>query len=254
MRIAIVTGASSGIGMAFCHSLDAEGLDCIWLLARRADRLEELSKCLSTPCRIIPSDLSSTSGLDSFLSILDSESPDICYLINCAGMGKFGNSWEIPDDQTRNMIGLNILALVGITNHSIPHMKEGSSIVEVCSASAYLPLERLNVYAASKAFVRHYCNGLRQELKSRGISVLEVSPGWVETDFISKSIESENVPPKVFKHTVTKEQVVTQAMADLASGRKRSICGPYNRFQVFCCTHFPSIASIIWRSSLDSGE
>lgn len=254
MSIAIVTGASSGIGAAFCRTLDAEDIDCIWLVARRADRLEELARSLSTPCKVIPSDLSSPSGLDSFLSILDSEAPDVVYLINCAGFGRFGNSWEIPDEQTRSMIGLNVSALVEITNHCIPLMKNGANIIEVCSASAYLPLKKLNVYAATKAFVHHYCDGLRQELRNRDISVLEVSPGWVETDFISKSTELENIPSKVFKHTVTKEQVVTQAMADLVSGRKRSICGPYNRFQVFCCIHFPSIASMIWSFSLDSTD
>lgn len=149
------------------------------------------------------------------------------------------------------MIGLNVSALVDITNHCIPLMGKGSSIIEICSASAYLPLKELNVYAASKAFVHSYTEALRQELKGSGIRVLEVSPGWVETDFIQKSMENGQVPEKVFKHTVTKEQVVTQAMADLVSGKKRSICGPYNRFQVFCCIHIPSIASRIWKKSLE---
>ena len=93
--------------------------------------------------------------------------------------------------------------------------------------------------------------GLRLEVKSLGIKVLEVSPGWVETDFIQKTMETTKVPSKVFKHTVTKEQVVTQAMADLSTGKKRSICGPYNRFQVFCCVHFPWLASRIWNGSLN---
>ena len=251
MNIALVTGASSGIGMAFCHSLDAEGLDSIWLVARRADRLESLADELSTPCEIIAIDLSTHAGVDSLLSRIDSEKPDIRFLVNCAGSGRFGESWNIPTEQTRTMIGLNVSALVDITNHCIPLMGKGSSIIEICSASAYLPLKELNVYAASKAFVHSYTEALRQELKGSGIRVLEVSPGWVETDFIQKSMENGQVPEKVFKHTVTKEQVVTQAMADLVSGKKRSICGPYNRFQIFCCTHIPSIASRIWKKSLE---
>lgn len=251
MSIAVVTGASSGMGAVFCHSLDAEGLDSVWIVARSAGKLEALSDELATPCRIITADLSTSSGVDSLLSILDSEKPDIRYLVNCAGAGRFGNSWEIPVKETRSMIGLNISALVDITNHCVPYMKKGSSIIEVCSASAYLPLKELNVYAASKAFVHAYTEGLRLEVKSLGIRVLEVSPGWVETDFIQKTMETTKVPSKVFKHTVTKEQVVTQAMADLSAGKKRSICGPYNRFQVFCCVHFPWLASRIWNGSLN---
>ena len=74
MSIAVVTGASSGMGAVFCHSLDAEGLDSIWIVARSAGRLEALSDELSTPCRVITADLSTSSGVDSLLSILDSRS------------------------------------------------------------------------------------------------------------------------------------------------------------------------------------
>ncbi len=250
MAIAVVTGASSGMGAEFCRALDGYGLDSIWIIARREDRLKELASELKTPCKTLSIDLSNTEGIDRLASVLVQEDPEIRFLINCAGMGRFGNSWEIPVLDTRTMIGLNLSALVEITNLCIPRMPPGSNIIEVCSASAYLPLEKLNVYAASKAFVRFYCDGLRPELKEKRIGVLEVSPGWVQTDFIPLSKSDDSVPQKVFKHTVTKEAVVAQAMKDMAKGRNRSICGGYNRFQVFCCIHFPSLASYIWRNAL----
>ncbi len=238
------------MGAEFCRALDGYGLDSIWIIARRDDKLRELASELETPCKTLSIDLSDATGIDSLASIIESEEPEIRYLVNCAGIGRFGNSWEIPVSETRAMIGLDVSALVEITNLCIPYMPPGSDIIEVCSASAYLPLEKLNVYSACKAFVRSYCNGLRSELASKRIGVLEVSPGWVETDFIPLSQGDNAVPQKVFKHTVTKEAVVAQAMKDMSNGRSRSICGGYNRFQVFCCIHFPSMASFIWRNSL----
>lgn len=254
MAIAVVTGASSGMGAEFCRALDGYGLDSIWIIARRDDRLRELASELKTPCKILSIDLSDAEGIDCFASVLEQEDPEIRILINCAGMGRFGKSWEIPISDTRAMIGLNLSALVEITDLCIPRMPPGSNIIEVCSASAYLPLENLNVYAASKAFVRFYCDGLRSELKEKRIGVLEVSPGWVQTDFIPLSKNGNAIPQKVFKHTVAKEAVVAQAMKDMSKGRNRSICGGYNRFQVFCCIHCHSLASYIWRNSLKQDD
>lgn len=251
MRIAIVTGASSGIGEGFCHALDSEGLDSIWMVARRADRMEALSDSLQTPCRIIESDLSESSGVDRLRQLIESDRPEISFVVNSAGFGRFGDSWEVPSYLTRDMISLNCSALVDVTCMCIPYMSAGSSIIEICSASAYLPLRSLNVYSATKAFVRSFCNGLRRELDGKGIRVLEVSPGWVSTDFIPGS-GGDVVPPGVFRHTVTREEVVAQAMRDLQKGRKRSLCGWYDKVQVWMCTHFPSLATIIWERSLGS--
>lgn len=248
MRVAIVTGASSGIGEEFCRALDDKGLDSIWAVARRSDRLEELAGRLSTPCLAIAADLSTDEGVDRLLDLVESEKPEIGYLVNCAGFGRFGDTAGMAREDIRGMLSLNCTALSVITSACIPHMGRGSHIIEVCSASAYLPLRELNVYSATKAYVRSFCNGLRRELTGSGISVLEVSPGWVRTDFIEISERNQSVPAAVFKHTVTREQVVGQAMSDL--GKKRSVCGGYNRLQVFVCTHLPRLATIVWERSL----
>lgn len=248
--IGIVTGASSGIGAEFCRALDSKGLECIWLIARRADRLEELSESLATPCRVITEDLSTSEGIGKVTHAVEDERPVISFLINCAGFGRFGKTWEVSSEDTSSMVSVNITALVEITRACIPFMRSGSSVIEVCSASAYMPLPELNVYSATKAFVRNFCDALRIELKGTGISVLEVSPGWVETDFIQLSVSGERVPERVFKHTVTKEDVVEQAMDALRKGRRRSVCGGYNKLQVFVCRHLPSIAVRVWTASL----
>lgn len=248
--IAVVTGASSGIGAEFCRVLDAEGLDTIWLVARRADRLESLASELSTPCVVIPADLTDRVQLSELVRRIGPSGGSIGYLVNCAGVGRFGETWELTTDETLSMIDLNVSALTEMCRACIPSMVSGAHIINVCSASAYLPLERLNVYSATKAYVRAFCNALRSELKGRGITVLEVSPGWVETDFIPLSRSSGDVPEGVFKHTVKARDVAVRAVADAKRGRKRSICGAYNRLQVFVCTHMPRIASYVWVRSL----
>lgn len=250
MKIAVVTGASSGIGSEFCRKMDKEGLDEIWIVARRADRLEALAASLNTHCRIVSADLTDRSAIDSIMESISSENPSIQYLVNCAGFGVFGSTMENRIEDIRGMIDLNCSALAEMTSRIAPFMPRGSSIIEVCSASAYLPLPYLNVYASTKAFVRSFCDGLRPELDAKGIKVLEVSPGWVETDFIARSTSECSVSGKVFAHTVTSKAVVEQAMTDLGKGRRRSICGGYNRFQVFCCRHMPFLASRVWMKSL----
>ncbi len=249
--IAIITGASSGIGTEFCKVLDKEGLECMWLIARRADRLEALAESLDTPCRVIPCDLTDPSARDSLISTIRSESPDIGWLVNCAGMGRFGNTIDMPLEELRSTMDLNMTALVEMSYACVPMMTKGSHIVQVCSASAYIPLEGLNVYSCSKTFVRSFSNVLRDEISDTGISVTEVSPGWVETDFISLSQQNGSVPSGVFKHTVKAEDVASQAIMAARNGKKRSICGTYNKFQVFICIHFTSLAKVIWRRSMN---
>jgi len=250
MGIAIITGASSGLGAEFCRALDTRGLDCIWMIARREDALQELSSELRTPSRVLKADLSSHQDFDRLIDTIRSEKPVIDFLVNCAGLGRFGKPWTTAREEVRAMIEVNVLALVEITDTCIPFMLRGSSIIEVCSLSAYLPLEELNVYSASKSFVRSYTQALRKETRDRGISVLEVSPGWIKTGFIEKSIASEDIPAKVFRHAVTKENVVAKAMKDLERNRKISVCGSFNRMQMLVCRHLPAVASVIWKQSL----
>jgi hypothetical protein len=246
MTIAIITGASSGIGAEFCRRLDQKGLDCIWLVARRQDRLEEVASSLRTPSRIFSVDLADRGQLDSFLDTIRAEKPEIGYLINCAGFGKFGETWALSPEITRSMIDLDVTALVMITSACVPFMPRGSHIIELCSLSAYIAMDDLNVYASSKAFVRHFCNGLRHEVADKGISVTEVSPGWVRTEFIDVVVTESNVPEKVFANALSREAVVDDALRCADKGKKRSICGLQNRFIASLSMHFPNFAAKTW--------
>lgn len=220
------------------------------MVARRADRLEALASEMSTPCVVAPTDLTDRDELEGLVNRLKESGDEIGYLVNCAGAGRFGDTCDLSPQETVMMIDLNVTALTEMCRGCAPLMPRGSCIVNVCSASAYLPLEHLNVYSATKAYVRAFSSALRQELEPKRINVLEVSPGWVRTDFIGLSAEGRDVPDRVFKHTVEARDVARRAIEDAKHGKKRSICGGYNRLQVFVCTHIPRAATYIWRRSL----
>lgn len=222
----------------------------MWIVARRADRLEALASELSTECVVVPADLTDRTALEGLVDRLRDSGEEVRYLVNCAGAGRFGDTCDLSSDETGMMIDLNVTALTQMCRGCAPLMPRGSYIVNVCSASAYLPLEHLNVYSATKAYVRAFSSALRQELEPKGVNVLEVSPGWVRTDFIGLSANGRDVPDRVFKHTVEARDVARRAIEDAKHGKKRSICGGYNRLQVFVCTHMPRVATYVWRRSL----
>ncbi|MBR6871476.1 MAG: SDR family NAD(P)-dependent oxidoreductase [Candidatus Methanomethylophilaceae archaeon] len=96
---------------------------------------------------------------------LSKESPEVIFLINCAGLGRFGDSFSIDPAETRSMIEVNMTSVVEVTSACIPHMPRGARIITLCSEAAYVAAYRLSVYAASKAFVRSYLDSLRMEVE-----------------------------------------------------------------------------------------
>ena len=188
MNIAVVTGASSGIGMEFVKRIAAEGgIDEMWLIARRADRLEKLASELSLPCRVLSLDLTERDSFKTYYDLLESEKPVIRTLVNAGGFGKFGHHTAVDVEVGLNMIDLNCKALMAMTELSLPFMEKGSVIYQMGSLSSFQPVPYLNTYAASKAFVLSYTRGLNRELKHSGIRVMAVCPGWVQTEFFDRA-------------------------------------------------------------------
>ena len=231
MRIAIVTGASSGMGRDFVRWLDREGLDELWVVARRADRLEQLKSESKTAIRVIAADLTEEQGINAVREQLQSVAPRVAYLVNCAGFAKFGDYAEIALKHQLAMVDLNVKALVSITQLALDYMDQGDHIIQLCSSSAFFPLPYLNVYASTKAFVQHYSYGLSEELKPRGITVTQVSPGWVQTEFFNGSQNDTSVhAPKKYSPMYTSEQVVKKALKDAKKGKTVSVCGAFVKF------------------------
>ena len=172
MKIAVITGASSGLGKEFAKQIEAlKSCDELWLVARREERLNALADALMTKCRIFPFDLTDPKNADDLAAAVKTSGATVEFLVNAAGFGKFGDYSEVSRADARGMIDLNARALADVTAAMIPFMKRGSHIIEIASISAYLPLENLSVYAATKAFVLSYSYALRAELKKTGITV-----------------------------------------------------------------------------------
>lgn len=232
-KIAVITGASSGMGREFVLQLDRdEQFDEIWVIARRAERLEVLRSEVRAALRPIPMDLTDTASFTRYSELLAAEKPNVAVLVNCSGYGKFGRGDTIPLDDTLGMIDLNCRALVAMTQLTLPHMGKGGRVYELDSLSAFQPVPYLNVYAASKAFVLSYSRGLNVELKPRGIRVMAVCPGWVKTEFFDRAETSEEKVITYFNHLYEADEVVTRALRDMKKGKDVSICGAPIRRQV----------------------
>ncbi len=193
MNIAIVTGASSGLGRSFIRQLDRQGgLDEIWGVARRRERMEELAAQLSTPMRPLALDLTKTESVETLRALLRETGADVRVLVNSAGFGKFGTYADMTLQETADMIDLNCRAAVALTAAAIPHMSRGARILEICSSAAFQPLPGFNVYAATKAFLLRYSRALRWEVAPRGIKVTAVCPGWIKTEFMQVARDTKN--------------------------------------------------------------
>lgn len=226
--IAIVTGASSGMGREFVRQLDTctKTIKEVWVIARREDRLKVLQEEMKhLKLRILPLDICKEEDLEHILKLLEKEQPKVRLLINSAGMGKAGKFEEITRQQAENMVLLNNKALVSITRIVLPYMKKKSNIIQMASAAGFLPQRGFAVYAASKAFVISFSRALRFELKEKGIQVTAVCPGPVDTEFleISNGVGIKN-PLKEFT-MVRPDVVVSKALRDAKAGKGISVYG-----------------------------
>jgi short-subunit dehydrogenase len=193
MNIAVVTGASSGLGQEFIRRLDAEKFDEIWAVARRKERLEALGKEIATRLRVLPYDLTDRKSFRELSALLAAEKPCVRVLINAAGFGKIGSWSDISLDDCDNMIDLNCRAAVDMTQIMLPYLPRGGRILQICSTAAFQPFQFLNVYAATKSFLYRYSRALRLELLPRGVKVTAVCPYWIkDTEFIATAKKTGN--------------------------------------------------------------
>lgn len=225
MKIAVVTGASSGLGREFARQISARysKFDEIWLIARRTERLEEVADEIKLTSRVISLDLSSTDELSALKTLLEENTPDIKLLVNCAGYGKSGSFDELGYDEQLGMIDINCRALTAVTKLCLPYISSNSRILELASAAAFMPQPDFAVYAATKAYVLSFSKALNKELKPKKITVTAVCPGPVDTEFFE--IAGKNVKPLKRMVMAKPEDVVEQAIKDAALGNELSIYG-----------------------------
>ena len=252
MRIAIVTGASSGMGREFVLQLSAYvQVDQIWAIARRADALETLKSETSVPVRPIPLDLCDSASFDALEALLEEEKPNIRLLVNAAGFGKFGAFHKVSISEEQRMIDLNCKAPVLMTRLCVPYMAPGSHILQLDSLSAFQPVPFITTYGATKAFVLSYSRAMNRELRPLGIRCMTMNPAWVRTEFFDRAFQTNgDNEVQYFNYVYNADECVATGLKDLYRSKKDcSIHGLPVKLQVLGVKLLPHrIVMNIWQN------
>ena len=249
MNIAIVTGASSGMGKEFVLQLsDYVKVEEIWVIARRKEALEALRAEVTAPLRIIPLDLSKAESFREYEALLVRETPDVKLLVNASGFGKFGAAEKIPLEDDLRMVELNCGALVAMTRLTLPYMTSGSHILQLDSLSAFQPVPYIATYGATKSFVLSYTRAANRELKGSGIRMMAMNPGWVKTEFFNHALQTNGSEVQYYNKLWEASDVVATGLRDLYKTKKDySIHGFSVRMQVRAVKLLPhSIVMNTW--------
>lgn len=248
MKIAIVTGASSGMGREFVLQLSQYvQVDEIWAIARREDALKKLQAAV--PVRPVVLDLCDSSSFGRFAELLEQEKPDVKLLVNAAGFGKFGAYHKISVEDECRMIDLNCKALVVMTRLVLPYMQAGSHVLQLASNSSWQPVPYITTYGATKAMVLSYSRAMNRELKAKGIRMMSMNPGWVRTEFFDHACQTNTGNEVQYYDRISEAcDVVATGLKDLYKTKKDfSIHGFMVRMQVRLVKFLPhSLVMRIW--------
>ena len=226
MNIAIVTGASSGMGREFVLQLGQYAqVDEIWVIARRADALEALKAEVSTPLRILSMDLCENESFHTLQALLAQEKPNIRLLVNAAGFGKFGDFDAVSLEDDLRMIDLNCKALTAMTRICLPYMASGSHVLQLDSLSSFQPVPYITTYGATKAYVLSYSRAMQAELQDKGIRMLALCPGWVKTEFFNHAFQTNDNRVQYFNRLFEAKDVVAAGLKALYRTKKQ-VCVP----------------------------
>ena len=232
-NIAIVTGASSGIGKEFFLSLEnkKQELDEIWVVARSENKLQELQNLSSLPVRVFAIDLSLPHALTPIIECLEVERPNVRYAVCASGFGRFCAVEEDDSATLENMVDLNCRSIVSITKAIEKYMHKDSVAILIASVAAFQPIPYIATYGATKAFVLSYGRAWNVELKKTGARCLCVCPFWTKTAFFNRA-ETENCVVKNYAVMYEPQQIVKRAWKDVKKKKKDvSIFGKYAKFQ-----------------------
>ena len=225
---ALVTGASSGIGMEIAKILASQNCDLI-ISARRKKELENLSKELTKKyginCEVIVADLTKEKGIKSLIKNVK----NIDILVNNAGFGILGNHIDMPDERQLEMINLNILALTKLSHEFGKQMVENGQgrIMNVASIAAYISGPGFAVYCATKAYVLSYSRALHKELNGTGVTVTALCPGYVNTGF--QEVAGMKLSKMENYTAIPANRVAKIAIKSMRKGKREVIAGIINK-------------------------
>jgi len=241
-KIAIVTGASSGMGQWFARTAsEYVEFDELWIIARRSDRLARLaSEMPSVTVRCISLDLTDRGSVSSLHPLLDEAGAEVVLLVNAAGFGKFQAVADVPQETADGMLALNCGALMDMCYTCLPYMHRGARVLNIASVAAFQPVPYITEYAATKAFVLSFSRGLWKELRPAGITVTALCPYWTRTEFFDVAgCSSGKDRVTYFNAMYEPEDVVRRGWRDLLRGRDVSTFGFIARAQVLLVKLLP---------------
>lgn len=234
-KTALITGASAGLGTAFARLL-AEGGTNVILTARRKDRLDALAAELATRHGITADAVAANLGEEgapaALLDRVKQLGRSVDLLVNNAGFGVSGAFRATPWEREREMLQVNMIALVDLTKRVLPAMLERGSgdILLVSSIAAFMPIPTFACYAASKSFVLSFGQALAYEVRGTGVRVTVACPGGTESEFLDTS----GMKPTRMTHLgmMSAESVARKALSAMACGRYSSVTGFANKLSV----------------------
>ncbi|ONI45894.1 short-chain dehydrogenase [Epulopiscium sp. SCG-B10WGA-EpuloA2] len=234
-KVALITGASSGIGLELAKLHAYKGGDLV-IVSRRMEDLQTVAELIDSKCQskiyCIAKDLSKRGAITEIYNEIKSQDIEISYLINNAGFGGQGYFYERDWDCDRNMMEVNMFALTEITRKFLPEFIERGSgkILNTSSTAALMPGPLQAVYYATKAYVTSFSNALASELEGTGVTVTVLMPGATETKFAAKSGMDKT---ELFKNPVPASKVAKEGYEAMMQGRLEIISGvpfPLNLF------------------------
>jgi uncharacterized protein len=243
MAIAVITGASTGIGREFAYICASHGYDLV-LVARSAQTLEEVANSIhektGRAVRVVALDLSAVDAPPKLWDALSSLSPDIEILINNAGFGLTGFFAELDTSQQMEMVYLNMGALTHLTRLFLPSMlaKRKGYVLNVASTAAFQPGPLMAVYFATKAYVVSLTEALHNEARDHGVVVTTLCPGATKTEFQNRAGMGSSklfTGPNVMDARTVAE-IGFHAMKD---GKSLVVAGRLNALMVFLTRFAP---------------
>lgn len=235
---ALITGASSGIGAALARRFAEMQFDLV-VTARREAQLTELAEALQAEVEVhvVVADLSTDDGVDELIAAVEALEVDVDVLVNNAGVAYSGPFHRLQADEVTSLLAVNIAALTRLTHHFAPRMVERGAgrILNVASMAAFQPVPSMSLYAASKAFVLSFSEGISEELRGTGVTVTALCPGFTKTDMVM-TFDGFELPPFIM---ASAEEVAREGYDAAMAREVIRVPGLVNQAALFWTRHQP---------------
>jgi uncharacterized protein len=240
-KLAVITGASSGLGWEMALQLATRGYDQL-LVARREERLRELAnkvESMGAKADLLALDLADAAERRKLIAAIENEQERLALFINNAGFGAARAALDVARPRSLEMIELNVVALTELTlaAATILTARRAGGIINVASTAAFQAVPYMSVYAATKAFVLSFTEGMAEELRDSGVRIMALCPGYTATEF--QRVAGERAEKARGYPMMSAEKCVRIGLADYEAGKRISVTGMSNKMQTFASWLIP---------------